>query len=76
LTYASPTWGHADNTYINKLQTFQNKVLRIITKLLRVTPIVTLHERTGTSLIRSHIKRFARERLKDKAVHVTGCGGP
>jgi hypothetical protein len=44
LTYASPVWGYAANTYINILQTFQNKVLRIITKLPRVTPITTLHE--------------------------------
>jgi hypothetical protein len=47
-------------TYINKLQAFQNKVLRIITKLPRVTPIVTLHEQTGMSLIRSHIKNLKR----------------
>jgi hypothetical protein len=40
--------------------TFQNKVLRIITKLPRVTPIATLHEQTGMSLIRSHFKRLAR----------------
>jgi hypothetical protein len=33
---------------VNELQTFQNKFLRIITKLPRVTPIVTLHEQRGT----------------------------
>jgi hypothetical protein len=33
LKYASPVRGYAAETYINKLQTFQNKVLRIITKL-------------------------------------------
>jgi hypothetical protein len=42
------------------LQTFQNKVLRIITELPRVTPIATLHEQTGMSLLRSHFKRLAR----------------
>jgi hypothetical protein len=45
---------------MNKLQTFQNKVLRIITKLPRVTPILTLHEQTGMPLIRSHIRKLAR----------------
>jgi hypothetical protein len=60
LTYISPVWGYAANTYINKLQTFQNKVLRIITKLPRVAPIVTLHEQTGMPLIRSHIKKLTR----------------
>jgi hypothetical protein len=44
--------------YIN--YTFQNKVLRIITKLWRVAPIAILHEQTGMSLIRSHIKKLAR----------------
>jgi hypothetical protein len=57
LAYASPLGGYATNTYINKLLTFQNKVLRIITKLPRVTPIVTLHEQAGMSLI-SIIKRL------------------
>jgi hypothetical protein len=57
LTYAYPIWGYAANAYKNKLQTFQNKVLRIITKLPRVISIVTLHEQTGMPLIRSHIKK-------------------
>jgi hypothetical protein len=60
LIYACPVWGYAANTYINKLQTFQNKVLRIITKLPRVTPIVTLHEQTGMPLIRSYITKLTR----------------
>jgi hypothetical protein len=59
LTYASPVWGYAAKTHTNKLQTFQNKVLRIITKLPRVTPILTLHEQTGMPLI-SHIRKLAR----------------
>jgi hypothetical protein len=58
LTYACSVWGYDANTYINKLQTFQNKVLRIITKLPRVMPIVTLHEQTGMSLIGSHIEKL------------------
>jgi hypothetical protein len=60
LTYACPVWGNAANTYINKLQTFQNKVLRLITKLPRVTPIVTLHEQTGMPLMGRHIKMLTR----------------
>jgi hypothetical protein len=40
----------------------QNKVLRMTTELPRVTPIVivSLHEQTGVSLIRSHIKKLKR----------------
>jgi hypothetical protein len=45
---------------MNKLQTFQNKILRIITKLPRVTTIVNLYEQTGMSLMITHIKRLAR----------------
>jgi hypothetical protein len=60
LSYASPVWGYAAKTYKNKLQTFQNKVLRIITKLPRITPITALHEQAGMSLIKSNFKRLAR----------------
>jgi hypothetical protein len=60
LITASPVWGYAAKTHMNKLQTFQNKVLRIITKLPRVTPILTLHEQRGMPLIRSHIRKLAR----------------
>jgi hypothetical protein len=60
LTYACPVWGYAAKTYINKLQTFQNKVLRLITKLPRVTPIITLHEQTGMPLMSTHIKMLTR----------------
>jgi hypothetical protein len=44
-------------TLIN-FQTFQNKVLGLITKLPRVTPIVALHEQTGIPFIHSHIKNL------------------
>jgi hypothetical protein len=46
FTYASPLCGYAANICKNKLHTIQNEVIRIITKLRRVTPIVTLHEQT------------------------------
>ena len=59
LTYAAPAWGYAAKTHINKLQLFQNKVLRIITKLPRVTPIDTLHEQTGIETIQTHVSRIA-----------------
>jgi hypothetical protein len=37
-------WGYAAKIYLNKLQAFQNKILGIITKFPRVTPIEPLHE--------------------------------
>jgi hypothetical protein len=47
------------NPVFNKLQIFQNKVLRIITKLPRVTPIETLHEEAGIETIQTHVSRIA-----------------
>jgi hypothetical protein len=47
FSLASPPWGYAANTYVNKLQTLQNRVLGIRTELPRVTSIVTLHEEAG-----------------------------
>lgn len=61
LTYAAPVWGYAAKSHINKLQIFQNKVLRIITKLPRVTPIETLHEQTGMETIQSYVSRIAKK---------------
>jgi hypothetical protein len=55
-----PRMGYAVKTCVNKLQTFQNKVLRIITKLPRIQPIATLNEQTGMSLIMSHFKTLGR----------------
>lgn len=59
LTYASPIWGHAARTHIKKLQVFQNKLLYMITKLPRVTPVDILHDQTGVETIEEYIKRMA-----------------
>jgi hypothetical protein len=56
MTYACPVWGFAALTHINKLQAFQNKTLRIITKLPKVVPILTLHDQTHIPLILTYIK--------------------
>jgi hypothetical protein len=58
MTYTCPVWGFAAPHHINKLQTFQDKVLRLITKLPRVTPIITLHEQKGILLIQTYIKNL------------------
>jgi hypothetical protein len=39
----------------------RNKILRIITKLPRVTPTATLHEQTGMPLIRSYVTKLTRD---------------
>jgi hypothetical protein len=61
ITYAAPAWGYAPKTQFNKLQVFQNKVLRIITKHPRVTPIDTLHEQTGMETITNHVRKLAQK---------------
>jgi hypothetical protein len=40
---------------------FQNKVLRIVTKLPRVMSIEILHEQTGMETIKSHVWKLARK---------------
>jgi hypothetical protein len=52
-TYAASAWGFATKTHFNKLQVFQNKVLRIITKVPRAMPIEIQHEQTGTETIKT-----------------------
>jgi hypothetical protein len=59
LTYAAPAWRHAANTHFNISQHFQNKLLRMITKFPRVTPIDTLYERTGMGRVSSYVTRTA-----------------
>jgi hypothetical protein len=50
---------HAAKTLFKKLQNFQNKVLRIITKLPRVTPIDTLYDQTDMETVSRYVARTA-----------------
>jgi hypothetical protein len=61
ITYAAPAWGYAPKTHLNKLQVFQNKLLRIITKLPRVTPTDILHEQTAMETIKNHVRELAQK---------------
>jgi len=51
LTQASPTWDYAAETHVCYSKTFQGKVVRIITKLPRITSNKILHEQTEKPLI-------------------------
>jgi hypothetical protein len=56
LAYASPAWAPAlSNTNIQKLQTLQNKALRIITGCTQSTPIEHLHAETKILPIKAHL---------------------
>lgn len=59
ITYACPVWGHAARCHIKKLQIFQNKMLYMITKLPRVTPVNVLHDQTRMETIEEFIKRLS-----------------
>ena len=59
ITYACPVWGYAADVHMNKLQIFQNKVLRLITKLPRVTPRWVIHRDTGIPTIKEYIENAA-----------------
>jgi hypothetical protein len=56
LAYASPAWAPAlSNTNIQKLQTLQNKALRIVTGCTQSTPIKHLHAVTKILPIKAHL---------------------
>jgi hypothetical protein len=49
--------GVKEEKHINKLQDFQNKILRFITKLPRVKLSEIMNEQIGTETIQSHVSR-------------------
>ena len=56
LNYASLAWAPSlSNTHLNKLQTTQNKALRIITGCTQSTPISHLHAETLILSIQTHL---------------------
>ena len=54
LSYASPVWAAASKTNIQKIQTFQNKFLRIITKAPWFIPNSQIHQELGITPITVH----------------------
>ncbi|PSN39612.1 RNA-directed DNA polymerase from mobile element jockey [Blattella germanica] len=59
LTYASPVWNNASNTSIKKLQTFQNKILRIAVNAPWYIRNSTLHNDLGVSTIQDYITKLS-----------------
>ena len=56
LSYAGPAWAPTlSNTQLHKLQTTQNKALRIITGCTQSTPIDHLHNETKILPIQTHL---------------------
>ena len=51
LLYAAPAWGYSAKTHINKLQKFQNRVTKLITKCPRYTRLEPLQNNLGIQTI-------------------------
>lgn len=51
LLYAAPMWAAAARTHIKKLQTVQNKFLRIIYNLPKYTKTADLHQQAQLTYI-------------------------
>ncbi|KAL1138740.1 hypothetical protein AAG570_008802 [Ranatra chinensis] len=58
MTYACPVWHTAAKTHTQKLQTTQNKCLRVATNLPRRTNTAQLHSNLGIPLIGDYIKKL------------------
>jgi hypothetical protein len=50
---------YLDELRLQRIQVFQNMVLRIVTELPRVTSIEILHDQTGMETIKSHVRKLA-----------------
>jgi hypothetical protein len=61
LTNTASALEYAPRAHISKLQVFQNKMLGIITKTPRVTPIAILHEQTGMGTVERYVSGLAHK---------------
>jgi hypothetical protein len=58
MTYASPAWELAADTYLLKLQRIQNKVLRTIGNFPRCTPVRDLHTAFNLPYVYDYITKL------------------
>jgi hypothetical protein len=61
MTYASPTWESAADTYPIKLQRLQNKVLRTTGNFPRFTPVRELHTAFNIPYMYDFITKLCRQ---------------
>lgn len=66
LTYAAPVWSSASVTAKRKLQTYQNKMLRLITNSDRYTRIENMHRETHMPYLNDYINNIAQQFYKKK----------
>ncbi|GJQ86894.1 hypothetical protein Trydic_g19557 [Trypoxylus dichotomus] len=68
VTYASAVWATAATTHMNKLQVFQNQILRMALNVPWFARNTTLHEDTEVEPLIDFIRRIAT-RFCDRAVN-------
>ena len=61
LTYASPVWGYTEKSKINRLQVFQNKMLRLAARAPRATRLRTLHKELNTPLLKDFMVKLGEK---------------
>jgi hypothetical protein len=64
MTYATPAWEFAADTYLMKLQRLQNKVLRTTGNFPRRTPVRDLHMAFQISFVYDYITKLCREQAE------------
>lgn len=64
-TYACPVWGNTSKTNFRKLQTFQNKILRIIVNAPWYIRNQQLHEELKIPTVEAHIQALTRNFFKN-----------
>jgi hypothetical protein len=81
MVYACPTWEHAADAHILKLQRLQNRVLRAIDNFDRRTPVREMHVALKIPYVFHHITILCRRQAEVIQNHLnskfraTGQGG-
>jgi hypothetical protein len=64
MTYASPTWEFAADTYLMKLQRLQNKGFRTIRNFPRRTPVRELHMAFNLPYVYDYVTKLCRQQAE------------
>lgn len=59
LTYAAPVWGQCAKSHINKMQIFQNRMLKTCLKLPHRHPTIDVHKLSATEYVNEFIERLS-----------------
>lgn len=71
MTYACVSWNIISDTQCKRLQTTQNKMLRLLTNSSRYISIAELHRLSRTQMVREYIEECSQKFLTTKIQHST-----